>query len=55
MVLVDDYTRMTVVFFLRKNSEKFEHFKIYNEMVDTEMDLKIKFLRSNNGGEFTSK
>jgi hypothetical protein len=24
-------------------------------MVETEMELKIKFLRSNNGGDFTSK
>jgi transposase InsO family protein len=55
MLLVDDYTRMTVVFFLRKKSEAFKHFKIYKEMVETEMDLKIKCLRSDNGGEFTSK
>jgi transposase InsO family protein len=55
MLLVDDYTRMTAVFFLRKKSEAFKHFKIYKEMVETEMDLKIKCLRSDNGGEFTSK
>jgi hypothetical protein len=55
MLLVDDYTRMIVVFFLRKKSEAFKHFKIYKEMVETEMDLKIKCLRSENGGEFTSK
>jgi hypothetical protein len=33
MLLVDDYTRMTTVFFLRKNSEAFDHLKIYKEMV----------------------
>jgi hypothetical protein len=55
MLLVYDYTRMTVVFFLRKKSEAFENFKIYKEMVENKMDSKIKCLRSDNGGEFTSK
>jgi transposase InsO family protein len=55
MLLVDDYTRMTVVCFLKSKSEAFENFKIYKEMVENEMDSKIKCLRSDNGGEFTSK
>jgi transposase InsO family protein len=55
MLLVDDYTRMIVVFFLRNKSESFENFKVYKEMVENEMDSKIKCLRSDNGGEFTSK
>jgi transposase InsO family protein len=55
MLLVDDYTRMTAVCFLRKKSEAFENFKIYKEMVENEIDSKIKCLRSDNGGEFTSK
>jgi hypothetical protein len=55
MLLVDDYTRMTAVFFLKNKSEAFENFKIYKEMVENEMDSKIKYLKSNNGGEFTSK
>jgi transposase InsO family protein len=55
MLLVDDYTRMTVVFFLKNKSEAFENFKIYKEMVENEMDSRIKCLISDNGGEFTSK
>jgi transposase InsO family protein len=55
MLLVDDYTRMNLVFFLRNKSEAFENFKVYKEMVENEMDSKIKCLRSDNGGEFTSK
>jgi transposase InsO family protein len=54
MVLVDDYKRMTAIRFLKKKSEAFKNFKIYKEMVENETDLKIKCLRSNNGGEFTS-
>jgi hypothetical protein len=55
MLLVDDYTRMTTIIFLRKKSEAFKQFKTYKEMVENEMDLKIKCLRLDNGGEFTSK
>jgi hypothetical protein len=55
MLLVDDYTRMTRVFFLGNKSEAFENFNVYKEMVENEMDSKIKCLRFDNGGEFTSK
>jgi hypothetical protein len=55
MLLIDDYTRMTVVCFLKNKSEAFENFNIYKERVENEMDSKIKCLRSGNGGEFTSK
>jgi transposase InsO family protein len=55
MLLVDDYTRMTAVLFLKNQSEDFENFNIYKEMVENEMDSKIKCLRFDNGGEFTSK
>jgi transposase InsO family protein len=55
MLLVDDYTRMTAVFFLKNKSEDFENFKIYKKMVENEMDSRIKCLRSDNEREFTSK
>jgi len=55
MLLVDDYTRMTAIFFLKNKSKSFENFSIYKEMVENEMYLKIKCLRYDNGGEFTSK
>jgi hypothetical protein len=52
MLLVDYYTRMTTVCFLKNKSEYFKNFKIYKEMDENEMDSKIKCLRSDNGGEF---
>jgi hypothetical protein len=55
VLLVDDYTRMTTVFFLKNKSKAFENFKIYKEMVENDMDSRIKCLRYDNGGEFTSK
>ena len=42
MLLVDDYTRMTEVFFLKNKLKDFENFKIYKEMVENEMDSRIK-------------
>jgi hypothetical protein len=55
MLLFYDCIRMTAVCFLRNKSEDFENFKVYKEMVENEMDSKIKCLRSDNGGEFNSK
>ena len=55
MLFIDDYTIMNTVFFLKKKSYAFEHFRIFKEMVENEMDLRIMCLRSYNGGEFTSK
>jgi hypothetical protein len=55
MLLVVVYKRMTAVLFLKNKSEAFENFNIYKEMVENEMDSRIKCLRSDNGGDFTSK
>jgi transposase InsO family protein len=54
MLLVDDYTRMTAVFFLKNKSKDFENFNIYKEMVENEIDSRIKCLIYDIGGEFTS-
>jgi hypothetical protein len=45
---------MAWVGFLRHIFEAFEKFKIFKSQVENEMELKIKCLRSNIGGEFTS-
>ena len=55
MLLVDDFTRMTWVCLLKKKSEAFECFKIFKELVENEVELRIKCLISDNGGEFISK
>jgi transposase InsO family protein len=55
MLVIDDYTRITWVYFLKDKSEAFEKFKVYKGFVENEIDIKIKCLRSYNGGEFTSK
>ena len=55
MLLIDDFTRMTWVCLLKKKSKAFGCFKTFKEQVENETELKIKCLRSDNGGEFTSK
>jgi transposase InsO family protein len=54
MLLIDDYTRMNWVTFLKNKSEAFEIFKAFKALVEKEIDMKIKCLRSDNGGEFTT-
>jgi transposase InsO family protein len=55
MLLIDDYTRMNVVYFLKKKSKTLGNFKVFMEMVENYRDSRIKCLRSDNGGEFISK
>ena len=52
---MDDFTRVSSMFLLRRESEKFNCFQIFKELTENEIDIKIKCLRSDNGGEFVSK
>ena len=54
MMFIDDLTRMACVFFLREKSEAFDKFKVFKTLVENETEAKIKFLQSDNGGEFIS-
>ena len=40
------------VYFLKNKSDVFETFKKWKAMVETEIGLKVKCLRSDNGGEY---
>jgi transposase InsO family protein len=52
--LIDDYSRMIWVIFLREKSKALENFKILKATVETKTRLKLKCLRFDKGGEFTS-
>ena len=54
MLLFDDYTRITWVCLLNRNSEAFGCFKMFKELAENETRSRIKCLRSDNSGEFTS-
>ncbi|XP_048228241.1 uncharacterized protein LOC125369515 [Ricinus communis] len=54
MVLVDDFSRFTWVFFLEHKSETFFNFIQFKEQVGKEFGLPIKCLCTDNGGEYMS-
>lgn len=51
ITFIDDSSRKVSVCFLKNKSDVFESFKKWKAMVETEIDLKVKCLRSDNGGE----
>ena len=54
MLLIDDFTIMVWVAFLREKPEAFNKFKVFKSLVENESGHGIKCLRSDNRGEFTS-
>ena len=53
-LFVDDFSRMTWVYFLKQKSKEFEKFKKKFELIKNEVKENIGTLRIDNGGEFTS-
>ena len=52
---IDDFSRNTWIYFLKKKSEAFDRFKEFKALVENQTKKKIKVLRTDNGGEFCSK
>jgi len=52
---IDDFSRKTWIYFLKGKEEVFSKFKEFKTQVENLTNRKIKVLRSNNGGEYTSK
>ncbi|CAL2254986.1 unnamed protein product [Prunus armeniaca] len=55
ILFINDYTRMTWVYFLRERSEVFNIFKKFKTHVEKQSGHYIKALRSDRGKEYTSK
>ncbi|KAH9681844.1 hypothetical protein KPL71_027113 [Citrus sinensis] len=55
LLFIDDFSRKTWVYFLKQKSEVFEAFKKFKAAVEKERGYQIKAMRSDRGGEFTSK
>jgi len=49
---IDDFSRNTWIYFLKKKSEVFDRFKEFKALVENQTEKKIKVLRTDNGGEF---
>jgi hypothetical protein len=52
---IDDYSRKTWIYFLKSKDEVFNKFKEFKALIENLSERKIKILRSDNGGEYTSK
>lgn len=55
VLFIDDYSRMTFIYFHKYKSEIFSIFKNFKAMVENQQNKKIKVLRTDNGGEFCNK
>lgn len=54
LIFIDDFTRFTWVYFVKQKSEVMDRFVQFKKTVEAELGAKIKQLRTDNGGEFTS-
>jgi hypothetical protein len=52
---MDDSSHKTQIYFLKTKDEVFSKFMEFKALVENQIGKKIKVLRSNNGGEYTSK
>src|SRR4051812_31903769 len=51
----DDFSHRIQLYFLKNKTDALLAFKNYLKLVETPCDTRIKLVRSDNGGEFTSK
>ena len=51
---IDDYFRKTWIYFLKAKGEVFDRFQEFKALVESQTGKKIKALRFDNGGEYTS-
>ena len=52
LVIIDDYSRFTWVFFLSVKSETPELIKRFIVLIENQLNAKVKGIRSDNGTEF---
>jgi hypothetical protein len=55
MLIIDDYSILTWVAFLKEKDEAFEKFKIFKSLTETQTRKRLKAVRSDRGGEFMSR
>jgi transposase InsO family protein len=55
IIFIDEFSRITLVYFLKEKFKVFSDFKKFKLLVENLNDERIKILRSDRGGEFTSK
>jgi hypothetical protein len=54
MLIIDNYSRVKWVSFLKEKSEAFEKFKVFKALNENQTRKILKAVRSDRGGEFSS-
>ena len=54
VTFIDDFSRKTWIYFMKTKDEVFSRFQEFKALVENQTGSKIKVLRSDNGGEYTS-
>jgi hypothetical protein len=54
-LIVDDHSRYMWAFLIKTKDEVFECFKKFKNLMEVELGTRLKTLRTDNGGEFTSR
>jgi hypothetical protein len=54
VTFIDDFSRKTWIYFMKTKDEVFSHFRDLKAHVENMTGRKIKVLRTDNGGDFTS-
>jgi hypothetical protein len=52
MTLIDDCTRFCYMYLLKSKDEALHYFKIYKAKVENQLERKIKYVRTDHGGEY---
>jgi hypothetical protein len=51
---IDDHSRKSWIYFVKTKDEVFSQFQEFKALVENQTGIKIKILRSDNGGEYTT-
>jgi transposase InsO family protein len=55
VVFIDEFSQKSWIFFMKTKGQIFSRFQEFKSLVENQTGKKIRVLRSNNGGEYTSK
>jgi hypothetical protein len=55
MLIINDYSRLTWVAFIKEKAEAFEKFKVFKALTETQTSKRLKAVRLDQGGEFMSR
>ena len=55
VVFIDDFSQKSWIFFMNTKGQAFSRFQEFKDLVENQTGKKIRVLRLDNGGEYTSK